>query len=404
MHIKKYTRDYTRRHFLQTMGAGFTAGVLAPLFDVIAADGDITKAYPEELLSLDLYTKGKVKAGDKLTADNIDYVKDLVDDCTYIQVKQQGRIIDIAPTTTNAMVMNPLDYIKATMSNQGQAKFDEKGNVVTQDGKPWIGGNPFPKPKDAGEVIAGHNLSWGRYDVAQYCIDEFDMDADGNEQYHYNFWWCEVAGTGRVTVDPKPILRDEGKFLRYQSAVWTYPNDIKGTALLVWEHPQTDDERFLFLPALGRVRRIASEEQQDSFAGSDLSYEDIGNRKVSDYTWSFVDQNASWVAPDGPSAPAWVVQSVARSKTAKYPRVVSVILKDRLIVVHSDIFNQRDEREKAFDAKRLEKVDGIWTVTALTMTNDRERTRTELGTVSIKYNVGLSNDDFTRRRLEEPGS
>lgn len=185
---------------------------------------------------------------------------------------------------------------------------------------------------------------------------------------------------------------------------FTYPNDIKNTALLVWEHPQAEDERFLFLPALGRVRRIASEEQQDSFAGSDLSYEDIGNRKISDYTWSFVDENASWVAPDGPSAPAWVVQSVAKSKTARYPRVVSVILKDRLIVVHSDIFNQRGEREKAFDAKRLARIGGIWTVTALTMTNDRERTRTELDTATIQYSVGLTNEDFTRRRLEEPAS
>src|SRR5437763_7707939 len=38
---------------------------------------------------------------------------------------------------------------------------------------------------------------------------------------------------------------------------FTYPNDIRGTSFLVWEHPKADDERFLFLPSLGRVRRIA---------------------------------------------------------------------------------------------------------------------------------------------------
>ncbi len=38
---------------------------------------------------------------------------------------------------------------------------------------------------------------------------------------------------------------------------FTYPNDIRGTGFLVWEHPKTEDERFLFLPSLGRVRRIA---------------------------------------------------------------------------------------------------------------------------------------------------
>ena len=79
---------------------------------------------------------------------------------------------------------------------------------------------------------------------------------------------------------------------------FTYPNDIRNTAFLVWEHPDADDERFLYLPALGRVRRIAGEEKQESFVGSDLSYEDIGGRKVSDYTYVFADRNAMWVAPD----------------------------------------------------------------------------------------------------------
>ena len=57
---------------------------------------------------------------------------------------------------------------------------------------------------------------------------------------------------------------------------FTYPNDIRNTAFLVWEHPDADDERFLYLPALGRVRRIAGQEKDESFVGSDLSYEDIG--------------------------------------------------------------------------------------------------------------------------------
>ena len=43
---------------------------------------------------------------------------------------------------------------------------------------------------------------------------------------------------------------------------FTYPNDIRNTALLVWEHPDAEDERFLFLPALGRVRRITGADKQ----------------------------------------------------------------------------------------------------------------------------------------------
>jgi hypothetical protein len=181
---------------------------------------------------------------------------------------------------------------------------------------------------------------------------------------------------------------------------FTYPNDIRNTAFLVWEHTGADDERFLYLPALGRVRRIAGEEKQESFVGSDLSYEDIGGRDVADYTYAFIDENASWTAPDGSKHPAWALESRARDSRADFPRSVSLVLKDRFIVVGSDIFNRRDERVKRFDVRKLERIDGIWTVLEMTMANERDRTRTELSTSGIRYNVGLGEQDFTRRELE----
>lgn len=184
---------------------------------------------------------------------------------------------------------------------------------------------------------------------------------------------------------------------------FTYPNDIRNTGFLVWEHPQADDERFLYLPALGRVRRIAGEEKQESFVGSDLSYEDIGGRDIADYTYAFLDPNATWIAPDGAKLPAWSLESRARDQRATFPRSVSLVLKDRFIVVHADTFNARNERVKVFDVKRLERVDGIWSVLDLAVTNERDETRTELSTTSLKYNTGLGESDFTRRQLEQSG-
>ena len=181
---------------------------------------------------------------------------------------------------------------------------------------------------------------------------------------------------------------------------FTFPNDIRGTSFLVWEHPAADDERFLYLPALGRVRRIAGAEKQESFVGSDLSYEDVGGRDVADYTYTFADENASWTAPDGTRVPAWSLESRAKDPQADYPRSVSLVLKDRLIVVHADSFNRRNERAKVFDVRQLALVDGIWTVLDMVMANERDRTRTELTTTAIKYNVGLTEDDFSRRALE----
>ena len=181
---------------------------------------------------------------------------------------------------------------------------------------------------------------------------------------------------------------------------FTYPNDIRNTGFLVWEHPGADDERFLYLPALGRVRRIAGEEKQESFVGSDLSYEDIGGRDLADYTYAFASETAVWTAPDGSKHPAWALESRAKDPDAEFPRSVSLVLKDRFIVVQAEIFNRRNERAKRFDVRKLEQVDGIWTVLDLAMANERDRTRTELTTTSIRYNVGLKEDDFSRRQLE----
>ena len=181
---------------------------------------------------------------------------------------------------------------------------------------------------------------------------------------------------------------------------FSYPNDIKNTALLVWEHPESDDERFLYLPALGRVRRVAGEQKQESFVGSDLSYEDIGGRDIADYTYAFTNENATWTAADGSRPPAWSMESKAKDTNAEFPRSVSLVLKDRFIVVQADIFNRRNERAKHFEVRKLERVEGIWTVLDLAVANERDKTRTELTTTSVDYNVGLTEDDFSRRQLE----
>jgi hypothetical protein len=181
---------------------------------------------------------------------------------------------------------------------------------------------------------------------------------------------------------------------------FTYPNDIAGTSFLVWERDGAEDERFLFLPALGRVRRIAGSERQESFVGSDFTYEDIGGRALEDYTYTLLDANATFTDAEGRAHPAYQLESRAKQTDALYPRVVSLVRKDNFVVVRAEIFNRRNEREKEYRVLRLEQVSGIWTALSVVMTNELDRTRTELTTTSVNYNVGLKESDFSRRELE----
>ncbi|MBA3948840.1 MAG: outer membrane lipoprotein-sorting protein [Acidobacteria bacterium] len=196
------------------------------------------------------------------------------------------------------------------------------------------------------------------------------------------------GGKGRAVPGDRTLLH------------FTLPNDIRGTGFLVWEHPGADDERFLYLPALGRVRRIAGSEAQESFVGSDFTYEDIGGRELDDYTYTLLDENATWTAADGSRHAAWILESKSRDANARFPRVVSTIRKDILVAVGAEIYNRRNEKQKTFAATRVEKIGAFWTVMAMTMADAAEGTRTDLVVEKAEYNVGLKASDFTRVQLE----
>lgn len=182
---------------------------------------------------------------------------------------------------------------------------------------------------------------------------------------------------------------------------FSYPNDIRGTGFLVWEHPNADDERFLYLPSLGRVRRIAGSETQESFVGSDFTYEDIGGREFDEYTYALLDENTTWTpAAGGTARAAWRLESRRKDAAAEFPRIVSLVLKDAFVVVGADIYNKRNEKQKAYTVRRLEEVQGISTVMDSEMSDALQKSRTELAIEKIEYNVGLKEADFTRRELE----
>ena len=120
MRAIKYGEGWTRRHFMGQLAKGIVAaGLLAPLFDVIGRNGDCAAAYPPELLSIEAYTKGKLKAGDVLNANNVDLVKDLLDEVAYWQVKYDKRTIDLIATETDVTKLCAPSYVEATMRNKG---------------------------------------------------------------------------------------------------------------------------------------------------------------------------------------------------------------------------------------------------------------------------------------------
>ncbi|MCY4214804.1 MAG: DUF1329 domain-containing protein [Gammaproteobacteria bacterium] len=264
MHIRRFGKDYSRRHFVKAMAQGVLAtGVLKPLWPTLAATGEHTAAYPDELLSLDAYTGGRISEGHKVTADNVALVRDLLDPIQAMQIAQLGRELSIVPQTHNLYRLNPHDYIEATLRNAGRARFDATGNVVTEAGKPWIGGNPFPDPKSGVEVFAAATLSWGRHDVSLYAVEEKDLDPKGRLAYEYEAVWVEHQPVARITLDPKPYQPGHKDKLRYQTILFVTPKDVRGTSFLnIWPYDQNQfPDLYGYLPAFKRVRRFPTNQR-----------------------------------------------------------------------------------------------------------------------------------------------
>ena len=95
-----------------------------------------------------------------------------------------------------------------------------------------------------------------------------------------------------------------------------------------------------------------------------------------------------------------VRSSKARDAQSRFPRGVSTVRKDNFVVVHAEIHNRRNELHKKYEVRRLERIQNIWTLSDVVMSNLVDRTHTELAITSAQYNVGLTDADISRRELE----
>jgi len=286
--MARWISGISRRNLLRYSTSVVGAGILAPLWPTIARTGEIEKAYPDELLSVDSYTKGNISTGGIITADNVEHVKNLLEPAKYHHVKNMGRKLKVIPTTTDWMKLGPWEYLEATLRNQGKAKFNDKGNVVNDDGKPWIGGHPFPGTQNALELFAGLTLSWGRHDASLYAMKEYDVANNGKVDYEYDLVWAELSPVGRVVLDPKPYWNEHIDKLRFNTVVYTSPASERGASYLnIWDYDQNKlPDLYGYVPSFRRIRQFPSNQRFEPLVpGSALYLSDAWAAGDPLHTW-----------------------------------------------------------------------------------------------------------------------
>ena len=173
------------------------------------------------------------------------------------------------------------------------------------------------------------------------------------------------------------------------------PSDIRGTSFMVWKHLDKEDDRWIFMPAIKLVRRIAADDKRSSFVGSDFTYEDVSGRVVEDETHTLLRQE------EIAGRVVFVIESKPKVK-ANFMRRVSWIDQAHGLPLKEEFFDARDEKVRVFTANRIELVDGHWTITERTMENLQTGHSSKASFDEIKYDIDLTQDLFTERYLRKP--
>lgn len=188
--------------------------------------------------------------------------------------------------------------------------------------------------------------------------------------------------------------KDYGKDSK-QLMYFQKPADVKGTGFLSWEYddPKRDDDRWLYMPALRKVRRISGKSRNEYFMGTDFTYDDMGDRNVDEDEHKLIREEKI----DG--FDCWVVESIPKDKDDMYTKKVIWVRKDALVVIKVEYFD-KDGLMKILRVSNIKKQDGFWTAFRMEMDNIQERHKTQMMMQEVHYNVGLKDNLFRVSTLE----
>jgi len=176
--------------------------------------------------------------------------------------------------------------------------------------------------------------------------------------------------------------------------VFDRPRDVEGTALPSYTHRQDSDDQWLYLPALKRVKRIASDNKAGPFMGSEFAYEDIASQEVEKYTYRFLREEAL----EGVST--LVVERVPVDPKSGYSRQV-VWYDDQYRPLRVDYFDRKGDPLKTLTFSSYERYAGrYWKATRMEMENHQTGKGTTLVWRGYEFGAGLSERDFDQNALK----
>lgn len=175
--------------------------------------------------------------------------------------------------------------------------------------------------------------------------------------------------------------------------LFSRPADVKNTAFMVWKNIDRDDDRWLYLPALDLVKRIAASDERTSFVGSHFFYEDVSGREPTE------DDHALTETTDV----FYILDSTPKNPDAvEFTRYRNYIHKQTFIPVKTEYFDAQGDVYRTYTASKVETIEGNPTVVVSEMADARIGGKTTLSYSGVDYDAGLPEEIYTERYLRTP--
>jgi len=181
------------------------------------------------------------------------------------------------------------------------------------------------------------------------------------------------------------------------------PATVENTGFLTYDYDDgdKDDDQWLYLPALKKVKRIAAADKSGSFMGSDFTYADMSSPAIDDYRYEIMKETKVG------EQPVWQILATPTDEDeierTGYSKSVFFVRQDNYVIIRAVNWLADSPRMKFMEVRELEKVDGIWTPTEMVMTTKKGK-KTEHASIlrwkNIEYNEDLDEELFTQRRLQ----
>ncbi len=192
----------------------------------------------------------------------------------------------------------------------------------------------------------------------------------------------------------KQFSRDFGK-VEKKIMFFVAPADVKNTSFMNWSYEEEgkDDDQWIYLPALKKIKRISSDSKSDYFMGSDFTYDDLGDRKPTDDIHKILREEKL----NGEDC--YVIESIPKDKDYMYSKTITWVIKDKWIGLKKDFYDEDGEYLKTLTVDKYQNINGFLIITHTTMNNLQKKHKTIMELTNVKINTGIPKSKFTERMM-----